>query len=386
MILPDYDNSVLSTVASILKRYGGESRYPSIPELDALMRPAPKHVVMLLLDGMGQLALDAHLPEDSFLRRNLLRTVTAVFPSTTAASTTAYYAAQSPNEHGWLGWSLYFKECAQQLDVFQGLNSYTKEKYAPLSPAYTYMPFETIFERIHRHSGGSVHTVSVFPFPSECDRGADVRARYDNHSLTGLLNALEAQLRIHKGDSFLFGYWTEPDHEEHMSGPYSEQSRDVFRRMNDAIEAFARRLEGTDTVLILSADHGLRGPQTAVYLHEIPEIMDCLIMPPSIEARACSFFVKPHRKAQFEREFRARFGDSFILYTREQVLDMQLFGRGQTHPKVDDFLGDYLACAIGDIYIDYLILNQRRDAPKFVGAHAGLTEEEMLVPVVALRV
>ena len=113
MILPDYDNSVLSTVASILKRYGGESRYPRIPELDALMRPAPKHVVMLLLDGMGQLALDAHLPEDSFLRRNLLRTVTAVFPSTTAASTTAYYAAQSPNEHGWLGWSLYFKECAQ---------------------------------------------------------------------------------------------------------------------------------------------------------------------------------------------------------------------------------------------------------------------------------
>ena len=81
-----------------------------------------------------------------------------------------------------------------------------------------------------------------------------------------------------------------------------------------------------------------------------------------------------------------RFADSFVLYTREQVLDMQLFGRGQTHPKVDDFLGDYLACATGDIYIDYLILNQRRDAPKFVGAHAGLTEEEMLVPVVALRV
>ena len=386
MILPDYDNSVLSTVASILKRYGGESLYPSVPELDALMTPAPKHVVMLLLDGMGQLALNAHLPEDSFLRRNLLRTVTAAFPSTTAASTTAYYAAQSPNEHGWLGWSLYFKECGQPLDVFQGLNSYTKEKYAPLSPAYTCMPFETIFERIHRHTGGGVHTVSVFPFPSECDRGADVRARYDNHSLTGLLSALEAQLRIHKGDSFLFGYWTEPDHEEHMSGPLSEQSRAVFRRMNDAIEAFARRLEGTDTVLILSADHGLRGPQTPVYLNEIPEIMDCLIIPPSIEARACSFFVKSHRKAQFEREFRARFGDSFVLYTREQVLNMQLFGRGQTHPKVDDFLGDYLACATGDIYIDYLILNQRRDAPKFVGAHAGLTEEEMLVPVVALRV
>ncbi len=385
MILPDYDNSVLSTVASILKRYGGESLYPGVPELDALMTPAPKHVILLLLDGMGQLALDAHLPEDSFLRRNRLRTVTAVFPSTTAASTTAYYAAQSPNEHGWLGWSLYFKECAQPLDVFQGLNSYTKAKYAPLSPAYTYMPFETIFERIRRHSGGEARTVSAFPFPSECDRGADVRARYGGNSLANMLSELETQLRASDRPGFLFGYWTEPDHTEHVTAPYSEQSRAVFARMNDEIEAFARRLAGTDTVLILSADHGLRGPQTPVYLNAIPEIMECLIMPPSIETRACSFFVKPHRKAQFEREFTARFGDSFILYTREQVLDMHLFGRGQTHPKVDDFLGDYLACATGDVYIDYLTLNQRCDAPRFVGAHAGLTEEEMLVPVIALR-
>lgn len=386
MILPNYDNSVLSTVASILKCYGADSIYPGVPELDALLTPAPKHVIMLLLDGMGQLALNAHLPEDSFLRRNLRRTVTAAFPSTTAASTTAYYAARSPNEHGWLGWSLYFKECAQPLDVFQGLNSYTKTRYAPLSPAYTYMPFETIFEQIRRHSRSEVRTVSVFPFPSECDKGADVRARYAGHQLSSLLSDLESQLRAGGDRSFLFGYWTEPDHEEHQSGPYSEQSRAVFRQMNDEIEAFARRLEGTDTVLILSADHGLRGPLTPVYLNGIPEIMECLIMPPSIESRACSFFVKPHRKAQFEREFQARFGDSFVLYTREQVLDMQLFGRGKTHPKVDDFLGDYLACATGDTYIDYLTLNQCCDAPRFVGAHAGLTEDEMLVPVIALRI
>ena len=63
---------------------------------------------------------------------------------------------------------------------------------------------------------------------------------------------------------------------------------------------------------------------------------------------------------------------------------MCLFGRGRTHPKVDDFLGDYLACAVGDVYIDYAVLNQP-EQQRFVGAHAGLTPQEMLVPVVALR-
>lgn len=384
MILPDYDNSVLSTVASILKAYGGESVYPGVPELDALLHPAPKNVILLLLDGMGQRTLDAHLPEDSFLRRNRVHTVTAAYPSTTAASTTAYYAAQSPNEHGWLGWSLYFKECAQPLDVFQGLNSYTKERYAPLSPAYTCMPYSTIFERIGALTHGTVRTTSVFPFDSECDRGAHFRLRYGEHSLKNLLAAIEDSLRRGDERRFLFGYWTNPDHQQHLTGPYSAETRAVFRDMNDQIEAFARRLSGTDSVVILSADHGLRGPVKPAYLNRMPEIMDCLIMPPSIEGRAATFFVKPHRMAQFEQAFQTRLGDSFVLYTRRQVLDMQLFGRGKTHPKVDDFLGDYLACAIGDIYIDYLTLNQP-EQQKFVGAHAGLTEEEMLVPVIALH-
>ena len=63
---------------------------------------------------------------------------------------------------------------------------------------------------------------------------------------------------------------------------------------------------------------------------------------------------------------------------------MHLFGRGETHPKVDDFLGDYLACAVGNEYIEYAVLNQQEEV-RFVGAHAGLTEDEMLVPVIALR-
>jgi len=65
-------------------------------------------VVLMAFDGMGVDILEKHLPRESFLRENMIRYVTSVFPSTTTAAMTAYYSGLSPNEHGWLGWSLYF--------------------------------------------------------------------------------------------------------------------------------------------------------------------------------------------------------------------------------------------------------------------------------------
>ena len=382
MLLPDYDNSILSTVSSVLKAYGIPSIYPSIPVLDSMLSPRPKNIIILLLDGLGLTTLENLLPEDNFLRRNHIHTVTSVFPSTTTAATTAYYTGLSPNEHGWLGWSLYFKECAQQLDVFLGANSYTKQRYAPVSPAYKIMEFDSLFAKIRRLTNEEVHTASVFPFPN--DFGANAPLLSDGRSFRHMLDIVEKQARADDHDQFILSYWTNPDSEAHGSGPLSDRSRALVKQMAQDVEAFCRRMQGTDSAIIVTADHGLLGDMKPVFINRIPEIMECLIMPPAIETRAATFFVKPHRKAQFEKAFNDRFGKTFILYTREQVLDMHLFGRGETHPKVDDFLGDYLACAVGNEYIEYAVLNQQEEV-RFVGAHAGLTEDEMLVPVIALR-
>lgn len=384
MLLPDYNNSVLSTVSSVLKAYNIPSIYPSIPVLDSMLSPRPKNIIILLLDGLGVSTLEGILPEDGFLRRHWQHTVTSVFPSTTTAATTAYYTGQSPNEHGWLGWSLYFKECAQQLDIFQGVNPYTKQRYSPDSPAYKYMPFESVFAKIRRMTDDAIHTASIFPFPSGCDEGANTRLISGGKSFPHMLEMVEKQSAAGKGEQFILAYWTNPDSEAHGSGPLSPQSRALVTQMEKDVEAFCKRMEGTDSAIIISADHGLRGNMKPVFINRIPEIMECLIMPPTIETRAATFFVKPHRRAQFEKAFNDRFGESFVLYTRQQALDMKLFGWGEAHPKVDDFLGDYIACAVGDEYIEYAVLNQPEEN-RFVGAHAGLTEEEMLVPVIALR-
>lgn len=383
-VLPDYDNSILSTVSSVMKAYSLPCIYPTLPVLDEMLSPRPKNIVVLLLDGLGVKTIESILPEDSFLRRHHVHTVTSVVPSTTTAATTAYITGQSPNEHGWLGWSLYFKECAQQIDIFRDtLTHMSGHKYPTGSPANKYMPYETLFSRIRKATGDRVSTVDLSPYPS-ADCGASTVVTCSTHSFPNMLEKLEQQIKSCEGEQFIYAYWPQPDGEAHGSGPLSEKSRGLVRRMNEEAEAFAKRISGTDTLLIISADHGLRGSMKPVFINRIPEIMECLIMPPSIELRAATFFVKPHRKAQFEKAFAERFSETFVLFTREQVLDMQLLGRGESHPKVDDLLGDYLACAIGDEYIAFAALGQKEEHI-FQGAHAGLTEEEMLVPVIPLR-
>ena len=53
------------------------------------------------------------------------------------------------------------------------------------------------------------------------------------------------------------------------------------------------------------------------------------------------------------------------------------------HPKFDDFIGDFIACATTDRNLVFTIPAGKDNST--VGKHAGLTEDEMLVPVIVHR-
>ena len=56
----------------------------------------------------------------------------------------------------------------------------------------------------------------------------------------------------------------------------------------------------------------------------------------------------------------------------------QLFGTGKEHACFQGMLGDYLAIAVSDL----CIYNTREEAEHFIGIHAGLTKEEMTIPLI----
>jgi len=370
LIFPDYGRSVLNVACSVLRLFGAEPPHGALPELTGLSRKS--HVALVILDGMGIDALSL-LPEDSFLRRRRIATLTSVCPSTTVAATTSLYSALSPAEHGWLGWSCYFKEYARQVDVFLDRDSYSLEPLTS-SPAKRLMPFDSVFSRIRAAAGGGVMTRLAFPFDPGSLKGMD--------DLVIARTLDEAALAIRGRDAreaFTLLYRTEPDATMHECGARSGRAVKALAQLNAWAEALAGKLR--DTTLIVTADHGLIDVTERVWLNECREIMRCLVMPPSVESRAASLFVKRGREREFEAAFREKLGADFLLMPREEALSRQLFGPGRLHDKTDDFLGDYLALATGTRAIYY---RAEGGAPhgKMIGHHAGLTEQEMLVPLI----
>ena len=376
MMYPDYDRSILSTTASVLKYFGVRNQYPTLPELDQALATKPKHVALVILDGSGVVPMEGALAPDSYLRAHRAATVTSVFPSTTTAANTTYHNGQSAYEHGWLGWQLYFKEYATDATTFMRTTYYTHKPIDGPQPAVALMPYETVFDQIKKADPKAVLR-TIYAFDSYCEHGADEKRRIAD--FPGLCDQIaEISKRDERG--YTIAYWGEPDTSMHTFGVGSPEAIQQFKYLDNQLRRLSERL--TDTLLIVTADHGLINSKPAD-VSQMPDILSCLVMPPMIEGRAAAFYVKSHKRPSFERAFAERFGNEFLLLTREDVTRIGLFGRGQAHPKFDDFIGDYVACAVGNTHITYQVPGI--EGHTLIGMHAGLTEDEMLVPVILDR-
>jgi len=81
----------------------------------------------------------------------------------------------------------------------------------------------------------------------------------------------------------------------------------------------------------------------------------------------------------FPIEFKSSFKNEFLVLSKKEVIETNICGNGKMHPKFEEFIGDYLAIAISDKGIVY-----SKDSNQFVSNHAGMTEEEMKIPVIAI--
>ena len=378
MRLPDHDRSILSTMTSLLRHYGAASAYPPLPELDAQLATRPKHVFFLALDGLGDVELRRALPEDAYLRRNVAARVTSVFPSTTAAAMTSYTSGLSPMEHGWLGWYLYMKEYAADVKTFLRSTYYTNQTVGGPYPANHLMPYETVLTQIRRAAPG-VTTYTVYPpYESNTDRGANISLHAaDFPQLCAHLRKIAAN----PGPTFAFAYWPQPDAAMHDSGVGSPEALAQYRSLDSALAALRRSLP--DSLLVITSDHGLMNATNWIDVAQDEALLETLVMPPMLESRATAFYVKAHRRADFERVFRERYADQFLLLSREEVYASGIFGRGIPHRKFDDYIGDYIACATAGSVFAYSLPG--REHARMVGYHAGLTEAEMDVAVILDR-
>lgn len=368
LTFPDYDRSILGIPNALLKHYGAEYAHAPLPLLDERLQRRYRNVVLMVFDGMGSDMLTHNLPPDAFLRKHKAADISSVYPCTTTAALTTLESGLSPIEHGWLGWNCYFKEIWRVVDLFTGHISGVSEG-VPAADRHLprqLMPYESLFDKIKRAGDSPDAVCRVDPF-----------SEYAAHSVHEICAEVQA-LCAEPGRHFIYTYHLQPDHDMHDYGCYDERVRFLMAGIDAQLHALCASLDG-DTLVIITADHGQRTISMKC-VEDYPRIAECLALPPSMEPRCLSLFLRGEYKDTFTERFTQAFGDEFMLFTKAEALEKGLFGPGKPHPKALDFIGDYIAAAVGGTTL--CVRDNKGGFNDFKSSHAGLDAREMTVPLI----
>lgn len=329
--------------------------------------PPARHAVVLLVDGLGAAALDAHRGYARHLhaapRRDTLQTV---FPSTTASALASLTTGEMPGVHGLIGY-LGFDSSGDRV-----VNSLTG--WDVVDPA-TWQRAPTLFERA-REAG--IPAFAVGPgryrdsgFTAAVLRGAEYRA---GESLAARLAEVR---RLHAATerSLSYVYAPELDMAAHASGLDSDAWRAALEDVDAAVGSFTAGL-GRGVGLLITGDHGgLDIPRESHVLVD-PALLDG-VRHVSGEPRCLALHLEPGvEPGAVAARWRAAEGARAWVATREDVVAAGFFG--EVEADVLPRVGQVIVAA--RTRIAYFLDPDDRGRG-MVGQHGSLSPDEVAVPL-----
>ena len=385
-IYPDYSNSSVNLTGSILDGYGIPSPHKPLSQLGSKPLGEYRHLIFAVFDGMGWDFLNT-MNSNIAGTVSECRKISSVFPSTTTAAVTSLMTGYTPVEHGYLGWTLYLKEYNRYINALLGTdNEKQRNFYEEGIDYHGIMEPGSVLEQIK-----SAQPARDVWYVAPKEFGASLYTARTSRGGSPVLYSYEQEIpaicqRIAGGNtpSCSFVYSPFPDYFEHNEGTGGASVKRWFDWFTGFIETMNGICSKTDTIVLISTDHGMIDMDGYYKLEEDPVLMDSLIMPPFPESRFASFFVKEHKRDRFAGRFSEKLGDEFLLFEREEFLGTSLLGTGKEHRKIDDFIGNYIAVAIGRTGIHCNPVHNPAQAAQFKANHAGLTREEIEIPLLII--
>lgn len=383
-ILPDYrGGGLLNLIASCTASRGGPPLHPALRDLPAENLSDARNVVLLLIDGLGYNYLTGR-GAGGALESHLAGRMTSVFPSTTASAITTTFTGLAPAEHGLTGWFTWFAEAGTIAAALpfkpRGAGASLEERGIGLTSLYRGLPlFDTLADESF--------VVSYRPIvDSNYNRhfcGRATRLAYDD--LTGFVTQTEAAVKSGNARKFIYSYYPEFDTRSHRFGVSSPETAAVFAGIDAAFRELLRRLSGTDTAIILTADHGFIDcpAQNALDTADCPELAALLARPLTGERRVAFCHVQPGKKDEFAARAAEWLDGKADVIPGHVPLDEGWFGSGDLHPNLADRPGDFVLM----MREPYTVKDWLPGEPRHlhIGNHGGMSADEMYIPLVFAR-
>ncbi|MEE4660953.1 MAG: alkaline phosphatase family protein [Halieaceae bacterium] len=382
---PDYAGegiaNLMLSLALGLGDHAADSMLPALNGLPPEIIARHSRVLLLVVDGLG----DAMLTEPGLcptLCTHRVKALSSVFPTTTAAGITTYLTGRPPARHGLTGWYTYIEVLDQVMAVLPGLPRGEGPRYGELAiTPRELLGLDPLFARLSVPAA-SVSPAKIANSPFNRSISGDARS-YVYEDMAGFFR--QTRRAVLDTPGFTYAYWPELDRLGHDHGADSAELRAHLAELDTGFARLLEGVAGSDTLVLLSADHGMIDAPRRVDLSRHPEIAACLSRPLCGEPRVAFAYLRPEAREEFKERVTRELGHCLNLVDSRTLLADGWFGPGPTHPALAGRVGDF-ALFMHDGWMIFDQVPGEKRPPRMVAAHGGLSEAERLVPLVMARV
>ena len=385
MYLPNYrDGSIVNLMQSILGGLdapGAGGVHGHLADLEPEEVADARHVVLLVIDGLGQAQLDSG-PAPA-LRASLRGTMTSVFPSTTASAVTTFLTGLAPAEHAITGWFTWMRELGS---IIAPLPFTTRAGNADLTargvaPADVFVG-PTVFERVR----ADCHAVQPADLVDSAYSRTHLRGAAPRgfKRLDGLVEAIVDIVRNAPRRTYISAYWPVLDTLSHKFGASSARARRHLATIDRYFERLRAALAGSGTLLVATADHGFVDirPESCLDAGVVPGLAPMLSRPLCGEPRIAYCYVREDRRSEFARRAGEGLAGAADVVESASMIEAGWFGLAEPHPRLAERVGDYALVMQDGFAIRDRIAGEKPF--RHVGVHGGVSREEMRVPLVVV--